>query len=174
MTDEFLDKYEGEDTETEEAKEDSNPFKLLDFDAEIKQEALPVVEEEIEEEIPEEPDKPANPYASANTQADMYKLFNDIYLEAFDIEYALTKSSEDFSSKLVEKGIKANPDNLYSTVDYINTRLLRVSVIKRLCMAYGLHCEYKDILAHELELLYNSTRPLTKSPLTTVTKATGE
>lgn len=96
-------------------------------------------------------------------QQNLEKLFFDIFLETYDIENGFHKASETYTSALLKKGIQVNPQAVYTLVDQVKDRLLRVNVVKRLCMGLSLQGEYDRILDREMNLFYtagNSPKPV--------------
>jgi hypothetical protein len=83
-------------------------------------------------------------------------LFSNIFVEVFDIEKAFDKAITDFTNILLKRGIQANPKDLYSQMDMMLTRLMKIYVAKRMCVNLGLHEEANNIIANEMELVYRS------------------
>lgn len=83
------------------------------------------------------------------------KEFDSLLLEIFSFEQDFETSKEKFTNALLNQGIKANSDFVFSILEMTNTRLLRVFAAKQICMLLGLHQELDRIVDRELELIYH-------------------
>lgn len=146
-------------------KED--PFKEIEFEAEIETKSRDKILEELEEQEQETEEQEENPelaesvrqYHKAHNQYHTWKsLFNDIFLEVYDSEKSFYDSKEGYTDKLLNTGIKVDPNEMYDLIELVNSRMTRISVAKRLASAMGLHYEWPRILEKELELIYNSRK----------------
>lgn len=84
------------------------------------------------------------------------KAFDSLLLEIFAFEQDFETSKEKFTNALLNQGIKANSDFVFSILEMTNTRLLRVFAAKQICMLLGLHQELDRIIDKELDLIYHS------------------
>ena len=69
---------------------------------------------------------------------DYEKLFTDIILDTLEIERGLIKSQEEIVQKFLSDGTEIDPSAAYDQINLAHTRAIRISIMKRLCMAYGL------------------------------------
>lgn len=136
--------------------QDLTPFKGED---EEEGQPLSVEEQEVLQEIGVAVQPQTAPHQPSQ---DYEQLFNDIFLEIYDVEYALNRSTEKYTEVLLKRGIEVNATAVYQHVDMITTRLMKINTIKRLCNAFGLHGELDTILEKELSLMYSPTRPTEK------------
>lgn len=89
-------------------------------------------------------------------EVDYQDMFNNLYLQIYDLQKAFYVSKEKFTQGLLNQGIQANPEDLYKNIEMILTRLTTVSLVKDLCHHLGLISEYDTILEKELGLIYRS------------------
>ena len=106
-------------------------------------------------------------------QRDLMGMFNEIFLESYDLEVAFDKSSTKYTDLLIERGISVNPQAVFSLIDMVLTRLQRVAVVKRLAFAMGLQDEYDQIIHRELDIIYSS-KQVNKKIVIGEPKAQGE
>ena len=94
------------------------------------------------------------------------KIIGDLVLIEGDLYKARNEIVEDF----LLTGKQINPDDAFSLLNMVHTRLTKIKIVSELCDAYSIK-EYKDrIITHELELIYNKpmsqgTSSLPPSPI---------
>jgi hypothetical protein len=88
--------------------------------------------------------------------------FNDIFLEVYDIERGLDRAMGQYTKILLQRGVDVNPSSVYQQIELIQTRLVKLTIVKRLCTAFGLIDEMDRVLDHEMTLIYNSRSPQTR------------
>lgn len=146
-----------------------NPFQVLEFEAEIEQQPLTdfkqsLIENEQEAVEREEQSKTAsvtsNHEKGIRNQREWSATYNDILLEIFDAEAALEETTDLHVKALLNKGIQVDPHAVFSIIEMVNTRMLKLSVAKRLAHAHGLHAEWSSIMEKELTLIYGSQAPV--------------
>ena len=142
-----------------------NPFDKLEFEAEIEQQPLTEFEEALVENEAEANKSKAKAKVKSicggvgsgiKAQEEWFSLFNEVLLEVFDTEKAFEDICSKFTQSLLDKGIQVSPHKVYQLVEMTNTRMLKISLSKRLAHAQGLYYEWPRILEKELELLYGS------------------
>jgi hypothetical protein len=90
------------------------------------------------------------------------KFFNDLLLEVCEVEKGFHSIQEKFTQALLSQGVEMNPQGVYQNMDLILTRMVKILMVKRMASVLGLHQEYDDILAQELNLAYG--RPALQKP----------
>ena len=103
---------------------------------------------------------------------DFEKLFNEIFLEVFDVESGLDRAMENYTKVLLSRGIDVNPSGVYQQIELIQTRLTKLNIVKRLCSALGLIDEMDRILEHEMGLIYQGSRPAPQRPVKQYSRVT--
>jgi len=89
------------------------------------------------------------------------KEFNKLLTEVFFFENDFESSKKSFLQALLNQGIKANPDMVFSLFELTNTRLIRLFVTKNLCHLLGLEHELDRIMDKEMDLIYSAKERMT-------------
>lgn len=145
-----------------------NPFEKLEFEVEIDQRPLTELEQALIENEAEahkektETKKVCGADEGLKAQELWFSLFNEVLLEVFDTEKAFEDICANFTQSLLDKGIQVSPHAVYQTVEMANTRMMKIAMSKRLAHAHGLHYEWPQILAKELDVMYGSRGPVSK------------
>jgi hypothetical protein len=89
------------------------------------------------------------------------KEFNKLLTEVFSFENDFESSKKNFLQALLNQGIKANPDAVFSLFEMTNTRLVRMFVTKSICNLLGLQHEMDRIMDKEMDLIYSARERIT-------------
>jgi hypothetical protein len=117
-------------------------------------------EEDAEETAPEGPETPLAEHPPhgdllkvRNPSEAFSRLFFDMLLEIYDIDYGFHEAKEAFVRKFVERGIEANCDELVGRLDLMKDRMVRVMITKRLSNMLGLTAEMDRMIELELSII---------------------
>ena len=121
------------------------------FEDEIEQ----LVEEEDEYELTSDSEKNKK-ILSDCTISEYEREFHRIFLGLLDFGKAYHNSKQDFTAALLNTGSKENPQDIYSFIDMMSSRLEKIYIIKRMCAVLGLHNEMDRILEAEMDIIYKS------------------
>ena len=92
------------------------------------------------------------------TEKNYEKLFREIINDVYSIELALHTTRDKVVEKLLADGVQASPKDAFEYLNMLHTRLIKISTVKRICMAYGLQGEMDKIIDAEMSLLYDKPR----------------
>lgn len=116
----------------------------------------PEYEAPSEESHPKDPDQPMGP--------NYFEFFTNLFVEVYDVQSGFEQATENYTKVLLERGLEINPQELYSQVQLMARRYMKLAMVKRLCHAMGLSGEMDKILEREMDLVYNSNRSSDKAP----------
>lgn len=103
---------------------------------------------------------------------DYEKFFNSLFLEVYDVESGLDRAMENYTKILLKRGIEVNPSALYQQIEFMTTRLTKLTIVKRICMALGLIDEMDNILDREMGLIYQSNQSSPAKPVRQYSRVT--
>ena len=138
---------------------DEDPLELDEATQDYLDQAVDYVYDDMPLDDNEDPTPMAAENKAIGRTMDHEKFFHDLFLEVLDFEKGFDNAKVSLTTALLNQGADFNPQGVYGYIGMLNERLVRIHIVKRLCMAIGLATEMDSIIDHEMQLIYQAPKP---------------